>query len=461
MVASLEKFDLSGLISRVRAGDGYADFARRFMPFDSVRCFVFACLIFCTSFFSSLAVSAEYPNENITYAPDIRTVQLYKSGFEMSSPVFQLNSTEHITLEFDDLDTESKAYKYTIRHCESDWTTSADLMPAEYISGYREENISDFQYSMNTAVRYVHYQATFPGTNISPSISGNYLLIVYLDDPAEPVFTRRFMVTEVSMLSIEGAVHQGSKADEQLSKQQIDFEIRLNGFKVLDIKREIKVVVQQDDRWDNALRNISPRFIRGEELDYRYDENIEFNGGSPYRNFDIKTLASQTERIDKIHFDTANQVLLLPDKPRTYKNYVYDKDINGRFLIKNEVNAQNSAIEADYAWVHFFLPFPAELTNGEFYLMGALTDWRMDETSRLQFNSKSMRYEKVLFLKQGYYNYIYVMLKKGNTKGDEFMIEGSHWETPHIYTIYVYYRQTGAQTDQLIAVQNINSIQQN
>jgi hypothetical protein len=85
----------------------------------------------------------------------------------------------------------------------------------------------------------------------------------------------------------------------------------------------------------------------------------------------------------------------------------------------------------------------------------------MDETSRLQFNSKSMRYEKVLFLKQGYYNYIYVMLKKGNTKGDEFMIEGSHWETPHIYTIYVYYRQTGAQTDQLIAVQNINSIQQN
>jgi hypothetical protein len=67
----------------------------------------------------------------------------------------------------------------------------------------------------------------------------------------------------------------------------------------------------------------------------------------------------------------------------------------------------------------------------------------------------------VLLFKQGYYNYIYVTLKKGDTRGDEFMIEGSHWETPHIYTIYVYYRPSGAQTDQLIAVQNINSIVQN
>ena len=92
--------------------------------------------------------------------------------------------------------------------------------------------------------------------------------------------------------------------------------------------------------------------------------------------------------------------------------------------------------------------------------MGALTDWRMDEFSRLQFNSGARRYEKMLFLKQGYYNYIYVVQKKGKPTGDEFMIEGSHWETPHIYTIYVYYRQTGAQTDLLIGVQNINSIQQ-
>ena len=108
----------------------------------------------------------------------------------------------------------------------------------------------------------------------------------------------------------------------------------------MDINREIKLVIQQDDRWDNALRNIRPRFIRGDELDYRYDENNVFNGGSPYRNFDIKSLTYQTDRIDKIFFDTANQVILLEDKPRTYKNYVYDKDISGRFLIKNEVDAE-------------------------------------------------------------------------------------------------------------------------
>lgn len=169
----------------------------------------------------------------------------------------------------------------------------------------------------------------------------------------------------------------------------------------------------------------------------------------------------QTERIDKIRFDTLYQVFLLEDKPRTYKNYVYNQDINGRYLIKNEVNATNFNIESDYARVHFFLPFPVQLTDGEFYLMGALTNWRMDGNSRLQFNTSNRRYELSFLLKQGYYNYIYVMLKKGKTTGDESLVEGSHWETPHIYTIFVYYRSGGAQSDQLIAVQNINSIQQN
>jgi hypothetical protein len=405
--------------------------------------------------------AADFPNENITYAANIKTVQLYKQGFEMSAPVFQLNSTEGLDLGFDDLDDGSKAYKYTIRHCESDWTTSVDLKPSEYIRGYTEENIRDFQYSINTMVKYVHYSASFPTPDMGSKISGNYLLIVYTGEPSEPVFTRRFMVTEVSPVSIEASVQQGSNNGDQLSKQQIDFIVRLNGFRVMDIGRELVVVVQQDDRWDNALRNIQPRFVRGEELDYRYDGNNVFNGGSPYRNFDIKSLSYQTDRIDKIYYDTLNQVLLLEDKPRTYKNYVYEKDINGRFLIKNEVNATNFNIESDYALVHFILPFPVLFTDGDFYLMGALTNWRMDENSRLQFNVKNRRYEINLFLKQGYYNYIYVLLHKGKTTGDESLVEGSHWETPHIYTIYVYYRSGGIHTDQLIAIQNINSIQQN
>ncbi len=154
-------------------------------------------------------------------------------------------------------------------------------------------------------------------------------------------------------------------------------------------------------------------------------------------------------------------MLLLEDQPRTYKNYVYNKDINGRYYIKNEVNATNFNIESDYALVHFYLPFPVLFTDGDFYLMGALTSWRMDDGSRLQFNPASRRYELSLFLKQGYYNYIYVMLKRGKTVGDESLVEGSHWETPHIYTVFVYYRPGAAQADLLIAVQNINSIQQN
>ena len=412
-------------------------------------------------FFSLTGLAGDYPNENITYSPLVKTVQLCKQGFELSSPIIQMYSTDRLALDFDDLDIQSKAYKYTFRHCDADWSTSSELRPSEYINGYTEENIRDFQYSINTTVRYVHYSAILPSADMSPKISGNYLLIVYADDPAEPVFTRRFMVVENSPLGIEGSVAQGSRSDNHLRKQQLDFVIKLNGFNISDIRRELKVVVQQDERWDNALRNIYPRFVRGNELDYRFDENNVFNGGSPYRNFDIKSLTYQTERIDKIWFDTINQVLLLEDKPRTFKNYVNDKDIGGRFLIKNEVNATNFNIESDYALVHFILPFPMLFTDGDFYLMGALTNWRLDANSRLRFNPDARRYELNLYLKQGYYNYIYVMLKKGKSIGDESLVEGSHWETPHIYTVFVYYRPGASQADFLISVQSINSITQN
>jgi hypothetical protein len=407
-----------------------------------------------------ICLAADYPNEDRDYSSAVKTIQLYKTGFELSSPVFTLHSPESITLEFDHLGQGSKAYKFTIRHCTSDWHTTPDLRQSDYLDGYSEENISNFQYSVNTTVSYVHYSVDFPTRNMGPKVSGNYLLIVFLDDPSEPVFTRRFMVTEQGPVSVEGSVQQGSRMDEHLTRQQVDFIIRLNGFMVADLRRELKVVVQQDGRWDNALRNLIPRFVRGDELDFRYDEKNVFNGGSPYRNFDIKSLTYQTDRIDKIYYDTLNQVLLLPDQPRTYKNYVYSKDINGRFMIKNEVNAQNFSIESDYALVHFSLAFPVRFSDGDFYLMGALTSWRMDDGSRLEFNPERGRYEKTLFLKQGYYDYSYVMLKKGSVTGDETMAEGSHWETPHIYTVYVYFNAGGIGYDRLVAVQNLNSIEQ-
>jgi hypothetical protein len=289
-----------------------------------------------------------------------------------------------------------------------------------------------------------------------PKISGNYLLVVYDDVPSQVVFTARFMVTEPSSLAVAGNLVASSAVSDRYSRQQLDLIIKLNGFQVLDPERELKIVVRQNGRWDNLLTFSKPMFNRATELDYRYNDSISFSGGNQFRNFDIRSLKYQTERIARIDFDTAFQVYLLADQPRSFKQYVNEEDINGRYVVKNDDHAENSAIEADYAWVHFFLPFPTLISDGTFHVTGDLTGWQLDESSRMYFNPEHHGYELSLLLKQGYYNYQYVFRKKGATAADESLIEGSHWETENEYHIFIYYRERGAQYDRLLSVTSLN-----
>jgi hypothetical protein len=398
-------------------------------------------------------------NDNSVYKSFIKTVLFYKSGFEMSAPIITLNSNEKLELSFDDLESDLKRYKYTIIHCESDWKTSGNLVTSDYIGGINEENLDQFSYSSNTTVPYIHFTFKFPSDNLRPKISGNYILEVYIDDPSDVAFTRRFMVLEPTPVGITGEVHQASGLSEKFTSQEVDFEVRLNGLRVADPSREIKVMITQNDRWDNAISNLKPRFLRGEVLDYNYDVGNSFKGGNEYRYFDIKSLRNQSERVLKIDYDKEGyKVYLMDDKRRTLKNYVSDKDINGRKMIKSDDNAQNNDIEADYAWVFFSLPLEEPVTTGQIYLVGALTDWQLDENSKLTYNTAAKVYSTVLLLKQGFYNYLYILKDFRTSCSDEAFIEGSHWETENVYTIYIYYHEMGGLYDRLIALQNLSSV---
>jgi hypothetical protein len=415
-------------------------------------------LSFTLSSVTFAGTAGTFVNDNIVYKPYIKTVLLYKYGFEMSAPVIMINSGEKLQLSFDDLGEEMKRYRFTIIHCESDWSTSAELSVSDYIDGFREDIISDFAYSSNTTVPYTHYTLLFPTDNLRMKISGNYILAVYEEDQSEMVFTRRFMVVEPTPVGITGTVHQAPSATDRFTEQEVDFDVNFNGMQVYDPNREVKVVVTQNDRWDNAIRNVKPRFVKEGVLDYNYDDQITFNGGNEFRAFDTKSLLYQSERIRKISYDTGGyNVYLLDDLRRNTKNWVNDKDINGRMYIKNEEHALNSELESDYAWINFFLPFDTYLPGGKIYILGALTDWQINDMSEMKYNPFRKGYEKKLFLKQGYYNYLYVYKDNRRSGVDEAMIEGSHWETENEYTVWVYYHETGGLCDRLIAVQNLAS----
>ena len=397
--------------------------------------------------------------EDWIYKSYIKTAQLHEFTFDANPAIIPLNGHELLELSFDDLEADKKEYSISFVHCSANWEPS-NLLNAEFMNGFFEANIINFNYSTNTIQKYTHYSIVFPQSNMQFTKSGNYIAYVYQDNDKEKiVLTKRFMIYE-NKVTITASVRQAIGNDEQFEKQHIDFSILNNQYELTNPFSDLKVVITQNNRWDNAVNNIKPTFVEPGKLTYSLDDKSTFNGGNEFRYFDTRSLRTYTERVYDIRKDSSYiyHVELKNDELKSFKNYSFYNDLNGGFLIKNQDMVGNPDIEADYAWVHFFIPYDNAQGAGNFYVLGKLTEWRLNKTNRMTYNYKKMGYECSLFIKQGYYNYTYIYLKDDKKGGDETFTEGNHWETENDYAIYVYHRQRGTYYDQLVAIKRLNSL---
>ena len=395
--------------------------------------------------------------EDWTYKPYIKTVQLHESTFDANPAILRFNGTEQLELSFDDLEADKKDYSIAFVHCDANWEPS-NLMSSEFMNGFYEANILNFNFSTNTIQKYTHYSILFPQSNMQFSKTGNYMVFVYQDNDKEKIIiTKRFMIYE-DKVTVVANVRQAIGNDEQYEKQHIDFNIINSQYELTNPFTDMKVIITQNNRWDNAVNNIKPTFTEPRQLTYSLDDKSTFNGGNEFRFFDSRSLRTYTERVANITRDSSYtyHIELKTDELRTFKSYSFYNDLNGGFLIKNQDLATNPDLEADYAWIHFFLPYDTQ-TSGNFYVLGKLTEWRLNKSNRMTYNYKKMGYECDLFVKQGYYNYTYVFLADEKKAADETLSEGNHWETENDYTIYVYHRQRGTYYDQLVAIKRFNS----
>ncbi|HEY4798928.1 MAG TPA: DUF5103 domain-containing protein [Bacteroidia bacterium] len=423
--------------------------------------------IFIVSFISASAQdSAQFYDSNFLryedfiYRKNIKTIQLQRADYEFSAPVIQLGSAEQLKLSFDDLDADSKNYRFTIIHCDANWNPTDHIMQSEYISGFFDDNIVDYQYGSNTIQRYVHYELLFPTENLKPTKCGNYLLKVFLDyDQNNLVLTKRFMVLD-DRVQIIPDLHRPSIIDDYDYKQEIDFTIQTNGYQITNAYDDLKVVITQNDRFDNAITKLKPTFVKNTELVYDYDRDNVFPGGSEFRAFDFSSVKWLSERVQNITFDTSRiyNVYLYPDKSRNHLHYFSEVDKNGKYKINRTESSPNASVtEAEYAYVHFILSMKEPLDSGNVYVFGGLTDWKYSNANKMHYNKALSQYELTLYLKQGYYNYEYIYLKDNEKSGDETCIEGSHYETENDYCIYVYYKPISSNFDQLVGMKRFNS----
>lgn len=397
--------------------------------------------------------------EDWSYKSYIQTAQLHESSWDANPAIIEFNSGQQLELSFDDLEADKKNYTISFVHCSAEWQPS-DLMMSEYINGFFEANVLNFTYSTNTLQRYTHYSILFPQANTQFTKTGNYIVYVYQDNDKENlILTKRFMIYEPKV-TVLTTIRQAIGNDEQYEKQHIDFSLLNSAYELTNPFTDLKVVMTQNNRWDNQVTAIKPTFVEPKQLTYSLEDKTTFNGGNEFRYFDTRSLRTYTERVHDIYKDSAfhYHIQLKPDELKTVKNYYFYNDLNGGFLIKNQDVKGNQDVEADYAWVHFFLPYDHAEGEGNFYVLGKLTEWRLNKTNRMVYSTKRSGYECSLYLKQGYYNYAYVYLKDHKKSGDETLTEGNHWETENDYTIYVYHRQRGTYYDQLVGLKRLNSL---
>lgn len=395
-------------------------------------------------------------NNDHIYLDHIKTVLIHLEGDQLSPPIIRLHSGNRLQVSFDDLESGVKDYRYTIVHCDANWLES-DLFQNEYITGFMEDNIDDYKFSFNTIQSFTHYKLFIPSRDLMFSLSGNYILKVYISDESDIALTMRFMVIDPKV-TIEGRVKRASDISDRNYRQEIDFVINTSAYPIVEPYRNLNVMILQNNRWDNAITNLKPKLIIGDDLDYNYDKENIFDAGNEFRNFDIKSQQYRSPRIQSFGYENQqNHVFLWDDKNRSHKTYTFDEDINGKRLISCE-DARDIAIECDYTWVHFFLPYSTPIADGNLYIMGAFTHWQFTKEGLMNYNAEKSGYEASLYLKEGYYNYLIIYLENGSEHGTMSKIEGNHFDTENDYLILVYYRKSGLMYDELIGVEVINSL---
>lgn len=387
--------------------------------------------------------------EDKVYFSSIHTVLLYNMNEEQSFPVIGLNSSEKLLLAFDDLSDDTKNLYYTIEHCTADWNSSG-LIQNQYLDGFADNPIIDYKFSFNTFQRYTHYEISFPNEQVSLLLSGNYVIKVFADnDHDRLVLTRRFMVID-NRLGIDVSFNRSPVINDRNKKQKLDFIINYGDVRINNPFDEMKVMVLQNYRWDNALYNTRPSFVRANQLEYNHvDANI-FDGGNEFRRFDMRSVRFLTERVVKIDEDkTGYQVYIQEDRSRKSDRFITDIDMNGNFYIRRR-EGNNPSLDADYFTANFRLNMNGYSALGDYYVIGKFNDWKISEENKMKYDADNRVYTWQAYLKQGIYDYEYAFVAKGSRLADSSPTEGSFFETENRYTILVYQRQTGSRYDELI-----------
>jgi len=393
----------------------------------------------------------DFYHEDYIYQENIKSVKFYATNNPLSYPVSNLSGIP-LYFEFDDIDGDNKNYYYKILHCDMDWNISKEIEENDFLDGFNGEEIKNSESSSFTLLQYSHYKLRLPNENTKWLLSGNYLLVVY-DENEDVAITRRFLVAE-NNIKIFAQINHAKDVSQYRTTQSLEIVLNNKDFRIVDPLKEIRVTVLQNDKWFDAIKKVSPKYLLGDEIKFDAFDPFLFEALNEFRYFDTRSLHSTNLEVHSIDIRRRGvEVVLEEDEIRRYSNYFFHTDINGNYLYLNQDNP-NAEITSQYTNVKFTLNTHAPLLDHDVYVIGGFSDWQLYDENKLEYDKGLEAYTGKILLKQGVIDYYYASVDKDQNI-NLAALEGSWFQTQNDYMILVYLRPFGGTYDRLIGMRII------
>ena len=386
-------------------------------------------------------------------APNVKSLEVRLNNDFMLQPVMQLGSADVLTIDFDELSHDYHRFVCHLEPCNPDWTPTEGLFGSDWLNGFNDLPIEDYQNSLNTTVLYTHYHMQLPNEQMRVTMSGNYrIYILNDDDDGREVVCVEFRVVE-PLVNVGVGVTTNTDVDFQQSHQQVNMTVNLNTLSVTNLEEQIQTMVMQNGREDNMKVNVKPNYVTPRSLQWEHNRQLIFEAGNEYHKFEVLDPTHTTMGLAHVMWDEElRRFNVFPFYCQPQRNYLYDEDADGAFVIRNSDNYEID-YTSDYVYVHYKLAPVRHYADARIFIDGQWTTESPDIYT-MTYDDEDQSYNAVIMQKLGYYNY-QLLMQDFDGITHRVPEEGSFYQTENRYQAYIYYKGTGARSWRLVGYQEI------
>ncbi|MBR1933968.1 MAG: DUF5103 domain-containing protein [Prevotella sp.] len=382
--------------------------------------------------------------------PNVKSLQVVvNDDWQAALPVMQLNSRDVLRVGFDELSHNYHRMVAHLEHCEPDWSTTESLFETDWLEGFNDLPIEDYENSLNTTVLFTHYEMQIPNEHCRLKMSGNYRLrIIDEDDDRTEVLRAEFRVVE-PLASINLNVTTNTDAGLNTRYQQVGLAVSYNALRVTNEDEQLRTFVLQNGREDNMKTGVRPNYVNQNGLKWEHNRGLIFEAGNEYHKFEVLDPTHTTMGLERVWWDEeADRFHAQPLVCEPRPNYLYEEDADGAFLVRNSENIEIDRT-SDYVFVHYKLMPARHYDDSKIIIEGKWTN-EPQNTYVMEYDERDHSYNATILQKMGYYNYQLLMLTPDGLT-HRVPEEGLFFQTENSYQALVYYKGTGERTWRLVA----------